>query len=356
MSRHAELEARAQALAAQGLRRQVLPLRPTGSMRGRTPDGEELVLFHSNDYLGLAAEPELSEAWSGGGSTGSRLLSGDRPEHHELEARLGRLFGGTATLAQSGWHANLALLGVLLRKGEVVSSDALNHASIIDGLRLSGAERRIAPHGSLVDGAKLHVVEGLFSMDGDRPDLRRLQGDHWLAVDEAHAVGCIGPDGRGVAAAQGVRPDFLVGTLGKAYGCLGAFIIGPPALRELLLSAGRPILFGTGLPAGAARAALVALRLADDARRMRLRARVRQLRDGLTALGIPTRGQDHIVPIVLGPRTMEVAARLRARGLLVPPIRPPTVAPGTERLRISLSAAHAEEDVGRLLAALASEV
>lgn len=325
-------------------------------MRGRTPDGQELVLFHSNDYLGLAAEPELAEAWASGGSTGSRLLSGDRPEHHELEARLGQLFGGTATLAQSGWHANLALHGVLLRKGEVVSSDALNHASIIDGLRLSGAERRIAPHGCLVEGSKMHVVEGLFSMDGDRPDLRRLQGAHWLAVDEAHAVGCLGPDGRGVAAAQGVRPDFLVGTLGKAYGCLGAFIIGPPALRELLLSAGRPILFGTALPAGAARAALVALRLADEARRERLRARVRQLRDGLAALGIPTLGEDHIVPIVLGPKTMAVAARLRARGLLVPPIRPPTVAPGTERLRISLSAAHSEEDIGRLLDALGREL
>lgn len=354
MSRYRALEERVQALAAAGLTRELLPLEPTGPMTARLPDGQEVVLFNSNDYLGLARHPEVVEAGASVGSTGSRLLSGDRPEHHALEEDLGRLFGRPATLFNSGWHANLALLTTLLGKDDRVGSDALNHASLIDGIRLSGAQRQIVPHGGVPNGVRLAVVEGLFSMDGDRPDLRTWTGEHWLMVDEAHSVGCIGPGGRGVAAAQGVDADFLVGTLGKAYGTLGAFVVGPPVLRELLVSAGRTMLFSTGLPAGVAAASRVALRLADDERRSGLRARADQLRRGLLELGIPTPGEDHIVPIVLGPRTMEVSARLRDRGLLVPGIRPPTVAPGTERLRVSLSAAHSEEQVVRLISGLAA--
>ncbi len=352
MSRFQQLADRVQALRAAGLQRELLPLRPTGPTTARLADGLEVVLFNSNDYLGLAQEPELVEAWAGAGSTGSRLLSGDRPEHHALEEDLSRLFGRPATLFGSGWHANLALLTTLLGKEDEVASDALNHASIIDGIRLSGARRQIVPHGAFPSSVRLAVVEGLFSMDGDRPDLARWAGEHWLMVDEAHAVGCIGPDGRGVAAAQGVEIDFLVGTLGKSYGTLGAFVVGPPELRELLVSAGRTMLFSTGLPAGAAAASRVGLRLATEERRERLRARGRQLRAGLASLGIAATGEDHIVPIVLGPRTMEVSARLRERGLLVPGIRPPTVAPGTERLRVSLSAAHSEEQIARLIEGL----
>ena len=348
------LDARLRSLDERGLRRQLRTLTPTGPTTARLSDGREVQVFCSNDYLGLAWDPRVQAAWSGGGAGSSRLISGDRPAHQELEQALGERFGRPATLFGSGWHANLALLGVLLGKGDRVASDEWNHASLIDGMRLSGADRLIMPHGQaqVPDGTRLAVVEGLFSMDGDRPDLPAWTGAHWLLVDEAHSVGALGPQGRGVAAAQGVEPDFLVGTLGKAYGAVGAFVIGPPVLRELLLSAGRTFIFTTGLPEGAARAGRLALELADDERRQRLADRTRRLRRALAQEGIPTLGEDHIVPVVLGARAMPTAAALLERGFLVPGIRPPTVPAGSERLRITLSSEHSEAQVDTLVQAL----
>jgi 7-keto-8-aminopelargonate synthetase-like enzyme len=356
--RYAALDRRLQDIERRGLRRHLRTLQPTGPTTARTADGSEVQVFCSNDYLGLAQDPRMQAAWVGGGAGSSRLISGDRPAHRALEEALSQRFGRPATLFGSGWQANLAVPGVLLEAGDVVVSDALNHASLIDGMRLSGARRIIAPHGRpvLPPDARLAVVEGLYSMDGDRPDLPAWAGAHWLLVDEAHAVGAIGPGGRGVAAAQGVEPDVLVGTLGKAYGGVGAFVVGPPVLRELLISAGRSFVFTTGLPEGAARAGLLALQLADDERRQRLADRTRRLRAALAQQGIPALGQDHIVPVVLGPRAMTVAAALLERGFLVPGIRPPTVPPGTERLRITLSAAHSEEQIDRLAQALADSL
>jgi 7-keto-8-aminopelargonate synthetase-like enzyme len=199
------------------------------------------------------------------------------------------------------------------------------------------------------------VVEGLYSMDGDIPDLRGLQaalGAAWLMVDEAHAFGLLGPGGRGAAAAQGVEPDVIVATLGKALGQVGGVVVGPPVLRELLLSSGRAFIFSTALPEGVVQAARVALRLADDERRGRLADRVRRLRSGLAQLGLPALGHHQIAPLVLGPQTMAVAQELLSRGYYVPGIRPPTVPLGQERLRITVCSEHSDHQIDGLLEAL----
>jgi 7-keto-8-aminopelargonate synthetase-like enzyme len=356
--RYARLTERVAAQKAAGTERRLAPLSmitaTTAEVEGRYVD-----VFCSNDYLGLAHHPDVRKAWRGAGAGSARLIAGDRPSHHALEEVLSDRYGRPVTLFTSGYHANLALMQVLLEEGDVAVSDAMNHASIIDGLRLSKATRVIAPHGTaeVPAGARLVVTEGLFSMDGDVVDLPRLgrsaaAAGAWLCVDEAHAVGVLGPGGRGASFGAGVVPDFVVGTLGKAFGSMGAFVVGPPALRTLLISQGRSFIFTTALPEPAARAAFVALRLADDGLRAQLAANVRRLRAGLWALGISAPGRDHIVPIVLGARTMAVAAALKARGVLVPGIRPPTVAPGAERLRITLSAAHTNAQIDHLLDAL----
>jgi 8-amino-7-oxononanoate synthase len=287
------------------------------------------------------------------------LISGNRPAHEALERALTVHFGRPATLFSSGWHANLAVLTTLFNQGDSVGSDRLNHASLIDGLRLSRAQRSVLPHGSsdLRHGTVGHVTEGLFSMDGDRVDLRALRSacdahGAWLVVDEAHAVGAVGPEGRGAAADAGVVPDVLVGTLGKAYGSYGAFVVGPPVLRDLLISRGRTFLFTTGLPEPVCRAALQGLALATDERRRQVARNAATFRAALARLGLTTLGTDHIVPVVLGERTMAVADALRAAGHYVAGIRPPTVAPGTERLRISVSAAHTTEHLESLAEAL----
>ena len=317
-------------------------------------DGNPVVVFCSNDYLGLASHPDVVAAWQGRGVGSARLISGDRPVHHALEDALQARYGRPATVLSSGYHANLALLATVLGRGDVVASDALNHASIIDGIRLSRADKVILPHATptIPAQATLAVVEGLYSMDGDLPRLADWQGEHWLMVDEAHAFGVLGPDGRGVAAAQGVEPDFVVGTFGKAIGAYGAFIIGPPELHPLLRSAGRTFIFTTGLPEPVAAAALAGLRCADDARRQRLAANVTRLRRGLAELGLPALGEAHIVPVVLGARTMAVAAALREAGYHAVGIRPPTVPAGAERIRFTLSAAHTPDQIDGLLSAL----
>ncbi len=321
-------------------------------------DGRELVNFSSNDYLGLAWHPEVRAAYGEGGGAGSaRLISGNRPAHDLLEAALAEKLGRPVLLFSSGYHANLALLGTVPEAGDVVVSDALNHASIIDGLRLSKARRVVLPHdhpSQIPADARLVVVEGLYSMDGDTPDLCRWTGDHWLAVDEAHALGALGPQGRGVAAMQGVEPDFMVGTLGKALGVAGAFVAGPAALRELLISQGRAFIYTTGMPEPVALAALVALRLADDERRERLAQNARRLRQGLQQVGARVLGAHHVVPIVTRERTMAAAARLLKEGIYAPGIRFPTVPQGQERVRFTVCSEHSPEQVDRCIDAVAT--
>ena len=351
MNRYASLQARVLSVEAAGLKRELRELEMLDGVRGILC-GRPVTVFCSNDYLGLAHHPDVRAAFDGTGVGASRLISGNRPAHVALEEKLSELYGRPATLFSSGYHANLALMSTVVGRGDAVASDALNHASLIDGLRLSRATRQVLAHGDfsgIKPGTRMVVVEGVYSMDGDILALDSYRGEHWLAVDEAHAFGVLGPEGRGAAASQGIEPDFVVGTLGKAIGTYGAFVVGPPSLRELLVSRGRTFIFTTGLPEPVVRASMVALSLATDARRDRLAENVSRFREGLRGLSIDALGQTHIVPIVLGSRTMAVADALLARGLWVAGIRAPTVPEGTERLRITLSASHTSEQIDRLL-------
>ncbi|MEC9389428.1 MAG: 8-amino-7-oxononanoate synthase [Myxococcota bacterium] len=356
MSRYQALQDRVDAVAAAGLQRKLMRLTMTDPVTG-TLDGRSVTVFCSNDYLGLAHHPDVVNAFQGSGAGASRLISGNRPAHEDLEAHLERLYGRPATLFSSGYHANLALMSTVVTEEDRVASDALNHASIIDGLRLSKATRQIVPHGSpsaIPSGSRMVVVEGVYSMDGDVLDLPAYEGDHWLAVDEAHAFGVVGPHGLGAAASMGVEPDFIIGTLGKAIGTYGAFVVGPPELKALLISQGRSFMFTTGLPEPVVRASLVALTLATDERRAALQANVARFRTGLQDLGIDALGSTHIVPVLMGRATMAVAERLMDRGHWAAGIRAPTVAPGSERVRFTVSAAHTAEQIDRLLSDLAA--
>ncbi|MEM1031983.1 MAG: 8-amino-7-oxononanoate synthase [Myxococcota bacterium] len=318
------------------------------------------IVWCSNDYLGYAASP-LRPTAAAAGSGASRLISGDDPHHREAELSLASWVGAEAALIfSSGYAANVGLLSALAEAGDLILSDALNHASIIDGCRLSRAEVAIVPHRDL-SALERHletardrrcwvVTESYFSMDGQSPDLRALRAlcDAYgagLIVDEAHALGVFGPEGRGLAADAGVRPDVLVGTLGKAVGLQGAFVAGPARLRDWLWNRARSFVFSTG-PSPAVTAALPervgAVRRHDD-----LRARLRQasddLRDALRTRGAEIPGDNHgpVVPWILGAEGVAMAASraLLERGLFVQAIRPPTVPVGTSRLRFTVCAA-----------------
>jgi 7-keto-8-aminopelargonate synthetase-like enzyme len=331
-------------------------VRPTGPVTAWL-DGREILVACSNDYLGLAWHPEVRDAARGGGAGASRLIGGSRPAHHALEEELQAIHGRPALVFPSGYQANLAVFSTVCQAGDLVASDALAHASIIDGLRLSKAQRLVVPHAdpaAVPAWARLIAVEGLYSMDGDVPPLARYPRGPWLAVDEAHALGCLGPQGRGAADAAMVLPDILVGTFGKAYGVAGAFVVGPPELKELLVNTGRSFIYTTAMPEPVARMALAGLRLATfDARlREQLADRSARLRKGLADLGWKPLGSAHIVPVVVGPAAMDLAARLLARGVLAPGIRAPTVAAGQERVRFTVSACHTDEHLDRILDAL----
>ena len=337
---------------------------PTGAVTG-TVDGRPVVTFASNDYLGLTHHPAVVAAahaaldsW-GTGTGASRLVVGSRPLHGELEAELAAWKGSEAALLfPTGFAANLGLLATLGTAGVTILSDELNHASIVDGARLARAAVRVYRHADLdhlakllveVDGPALVVSDCAFSMDGDVADVAGLAElcaahDALLVLDEAHAV--LGPamhlGGSGV-------PLLRMGTLSKALGSLGGFVAGPRDYVDLLCNRARPFIFTTAPTPADIAAALAALRVVrsaeGDALVARLRRHVERLRPGH-----PT----PIVPIVLGDEAaaLAAAARLLDRGLLVPAIRPPTVAPGTSRLRVTLSAAHTDDQVDRLLAAL----
>ncbi len=350
MDRYAAWRARAEGITAEGLKRSLRAQIPTGPTTARI-GANDYDVFSSNDYLGLAEHPEIRAAMGSGGAGAARLISGNRPEHDALEEALGAWMGRPATLFASGYLANVAVMTTLFGAGDLVASDALNHASIIDGLRLSKCRRAILPHGgtSVPEGTTGIVVEGLYSMDGDAPDFAGMpKGPMWV-VDEAHAVGCLGPEGRGLAAAVGFIPDVVVGTLGKAFGAAGAFVIGPPEVRELLVSSARSFIYTTAMPAGVARAATVGLRLATQDRRDRLGSNTTRLREGLRQSGIEAGGVAHIVPIATGARTMEVAQHLFTLGVLVGAVRFPTVPRGQERLRLTVSAAHSHGQIDQLV-------
>lgn len=348
-------------------------LRAAGLLRERVAPMEASVrTFCSNDYLGLSGR--LAVEGHAGGAGASRLVLGDRPEHHDLEDGFARYLGRDAALLfPSGYAANVGLLSALAGRGDLVISDALNHASIVDGARLSRATVRIVPHldfaaveVALRDRAAFRrafiVTESYFSMDADSPDLGRLTAisrdfDAALLVDEAHALGVLGPGGRGLCAQPFVGADAVVGTLGKSFGASGALVAGSASLRAWLWNRARSFVFTTGVsPALAAHATanLAEVERADDLRAAVLQS-ASQLRDGMRALGLSPAGYGPIVPWVVGAPdvALAVAAKLRLEGILVQAIRPPTVPVGTARLRFTVTARHTTEDVGGLLSAIA---
>lgn len=364
------LQGDAAAREARGLRRQVEPA--SG------------VDFCSNDYLGLRRDPRLAEAaWEaasahGSGAGAARLLRGTSPVHDQLEAALAAWKGQDAALLfPSGYQANSTVLPALAGQGDAVFSDALNHASLVDGCRLAkarGAHVGVYRHLDLEDldrqlaawqarrpaGAlALVATDGVFSMDGDAADLPGLveicrRREALLLVDEAHATGLLGPEGAGLAASLGVEGQvpLLMGTLGKALGGHGAFLAVPALLREHLVNTARGFIFSTSLPPPVAAAGLAAVALARSERwraeqALAHAARIRE------RLGLPPRNSA-IVPVLLGDedRALAAAASLRARGFDVRAVRPPTVPPGTARLRITTGAHQSEASVSALLDAL----
>ena len=327
--------------------------------------------FSSNDYLGLAVDARLVAALKHSkrvGAGGARLLGGRHREHALLEQELARFVRRErALLFSSGYLAALGAISVLSGFVRIAYSDALNHASLIDGLRSSKIDREIYPHARFPAVAArtspaLVVTESLYGMDGDRIDLRAmvesLGPDDVLLVDEAHALGVVGPQGGGLAAEIADDRVVILGTLGKALGAAGGFIAGPAPLIDLLVNAARTFIFDTALPPPIALAARVALAIviSGDDLRERLHARVEQLRAGMVRLGFPVPAHfTPVVPVILGSegRALAAARRCYELGVYVPAVRPPTVPPGSSRLRISVRADHTAAQVGTLLEALA---
>jgi 8-amino-7-oxononanoate synthase len=345
-------------------------------------DGRRLLSFCSNDYLGLAAHPALVGALCEGaerygvGSGAAHLITGHSEAHAHLERRLAELTGRPrALLFSTGYMANLGVIQALSGRGSTVFADRLNHASLTDGARLSGARLRRWPHRDtsrlaqlLVEGGDgaLIVTDGVFSMDGDLaplPELARLarRCGAWLMVDDAHGLGVLGPDGRGTLQAMGLGVDdvpVLVGTLGKAFGTFGAFVAGDETLVETLIQRARPYVYTTALPPAVAHATTVALEIAvrEDWRRAHLHALVRRFRAGASGLGLALPpSETPIQPVLAGSseRALAWSRFLEGRGVLVTAIRPPTVPRGSARLRVTFSAAHRHQDVDRLLSLLA---
>jgi 8-amino-7-oxononanoate synthase len=369
------------ALEREGLRRR-LTVRQSRQLARVTIEGRELINFGSNDYLGLAADPRLSAAASeaarreGWGSGASPLICGRGRVHADLEERLAAFEATEAALVfASGFAANAGAIAALVGPGDVVYTDRKNHASLLDGCRLSRADVRAYAHGdwqrleTLLAKAhkyrrRLIATDSLFSMDGDLAPLAELadvaeRHDAMLLIDEAHGTGVFGRRGRGVAEHLGVedRIAVRVGTLSKALGSVGGFVAGSRSLIDWLVNRARPYVFSTAAPAATAAASSAALEIVENEphRRQRLLDRAERLRNDLVELGWNVgRSASQIVPIIVGEPDLAVslAASLRERGLFVPAIRPPTVPEGEACLRISLTFGHDDEAVARLIEAL----
>jgi glycine C-acetyltransferase/8-amino-7-oxononanoate synthase len=337
--------------------------------------GKQVLLLCSNNYLGLADHQRVREAaaeaairW-GAGAGASRLISGNMEPHRQLEGRLARFKGyESALLFGSGYLANTGTIAALAGKGEVVFSDELNHASIIDGCRLAGAETFVYRHADLEhlawglreagEQAALIVSDGIFSMDGDLAPLSgllELAREHGarLMVDEAHATGAVGPGGRGSVAAAGLsgEVDVVVGTLGKSLGSYGAYVCADTEVVDYLVNRARPFVFSTALPPASVGAAGAALELleSEPQRVDRLQANAAVLRAGLAAEGLATdRSETQIVPLEVGDagRTMELCELILERGVFAQGIRPPTVPEGSSRLRFTVMATHTPQELG----------
>lgn len=348
-----------------------------------TVDGKTVLSFCSNDYLGLANHPEVVAALRegarryGAGSGASHLISGHTSAHHLLEQELAQFTGRQrALLFSTGYMANLGVLSALLTRNDTVFQDRLNHASLIDGALLSRGRLRRYPHRDCItlsawltrvrDGVALIVSDGVFSMDGDVAPLDALvsvAGSHnaCLMIDDAHGFGVMGEHGRGTPELHHCRAEdvpILVGTLGKALGTFGAFVAGSEDLIEVLIQRARTYGYTTALPPAVAHATRVSLALVRDEgwRRSHLHALITRLRDGLARFNLPLpAGHTPIQPLEVGgsDRALALSRALLQRGILIPAIRPPTVPRGRARLRITLSAAHQEAHVDRLVDELA---
>ncbi|HET7810229.1 MAG TPA: 8-amino-7-oxononanoate synthase [Steroidobacteraceae bacterium] len=344
-----------------------------------------LVNFCSNDYLGLKDHPEVVRAFTdaairyGVGSGAAELVTGHGPEHEALEDELAAFTGRQRALVFStGYMANMGVIGALADQKALIISDKLNHASLIDGVRLSGADSLRYRHADAAQAAeliaggeattRLLITDGVFSMDGDLaplPALARAARDAraWLVVDDAHGLGVLGDTGRGSCEHFGLGSNdvpVLVGTFGKAFGTFGAFVAGDEDLIEYLLQKARTYIYTTALPPAVAAATRAALRVSqrESWRREKARALARRLCDGLRARGVDTPGTgatSSIVPVILGDaeRALAVSRSLESSGFLVAAIRPPTVPAGTARLRVTVSAAHEEAQVDALAAKVA---
>ena len=374
------------AIHARGTHRQMRVLEGAQAPRMRV-EGREVLLFAGSNYLDLAHHPEVVEASSraardwGCAAGGSRLINGNLALHEDLERELAAFLGTESALAfTTGYTANLGVIPALVGAGDAVVSDALSHASVVDGCRLSKAALHVFPHGDLdaldrllgqaTDAARrvLVVVDGVYSMDGDTAPLAELVplARRWgamILVDDAHGTGTLGAHGRGTAELAGIQSevDVLVGTLGKSLGSFGAFAAGSERLRELLVNVARSFIFTCALAppqVAAARAALQVMQ-AEPWRRERLHANAVRLRDRLGGHGISTApSTTQIVPVVIGEndRTMQVCEGLLARGFYAQGIRHPSVPAGTARLRITPMATHAIEEIDALADAIAMEL
>lgn len=348
-------------------------------------DGQLLLNFCSNDYLGLANHPDVISAFQnaanefGVGSGASHLVCGHSRLHHQLEEELADFTGrDRALLFSTGYMANLGIIAALLGKADYVFEDRLNHASLLDAGLLSGARFQRFLHNDLDnlssrlqkvgddEARKLVVVDSVFSMDGDTAPLPQLsalaaQQDAWLMIDDAHGFGVLGANGAGSAEHFGLDQQqlpILMATLGKAAGSFGAFVAGSEALIETLIQFARPYIYTTALPPAVAAASLAALNIirSNPARRQHLHALIKQFRSGAQQCGWQLMASETAIqPIVIGDsdKALQLSEALLAKGFYVAAIRPPTVPANTARLRVTLSAAHTEQQVAHLLDALA---
>ncbi len=349
----------------------------------QTVDGRRMLVFCSNDYLGLAADPRLVDAVRRGvsrygvGSGAAHLICGHSHAHHALEEELAEFTGRErALLFSTGYMANLGVLGALLGRTDCLFEDRLNHASLLDGGLLARAPMKRYPHGDVAGLAgllgaaegqhKLIATDGVFSMDGDKAplaDLAAVAAEHaaMLMVDDAHGIGVLGPQGRGSVAAAGLdqtQVPILMGTLGKALGTAGAFVAGPEELIEALIQFARPYIYTTAMPAAIAEATRTSLQIAaeEEWRRERLFGLVQRFRQGARRIGLELLpSETPIQPILVGDSGVATswAEALQRQGILLAAIRPPTVPKGGSRLRVTLSATHSPAQVEALLEVLA---
>jgi 8-amino-7-oxononanoate synthase len=346
-------------------------------------DGRDVLLFAGSNYLDLARHPEVVAASERGArewgcaAGGSRLITGNLTIHEALEDELADFFGREAALAfNTGYMANLGVIPALVGPGDVLVSDELNHASIIDGARLARAEIAVFRHGDVASFAEtlarvrpgarrlLVAIDGVYSMDGDVSPVAEIvklahEADAAVLLDDAHGTGVLGQRGRGTAEAAGVlgEVDVLMGTLGKSIGSFGAFVAGSERLRDLLVNTARSFIFSCALAPAQVEASRASLRLLDAEpwRRERLAANCERLRNRLAGMGISTApSTTHIIPVVLGgnERTMAVCERLLERGYYAQGIRHPSVPRGSARLRITPMATHDESEIDGLADAI----